>query len=64
MSGSRISAIRKITHDLSLFTLDVMKDLRKTQSRFKEYTRKKDNDSSIQVKVFLGQESQWMVFHK
>jgi hypothetical protein len=32
------------TLDLSLFTLDVMKDLRKTQSRTKEYSRKKDKD--------------------
>jgi hypothetical protein len=52
------------TLDLSLFTLDVMKDLRKTQSRTKEYSRKKDKDSYIQVKVFLGQESQWMAFRK
>jgi hypothetical protein len=41
-----------------------MKDLRKTQSRTKEYSRKKDKDSHIQVKVFLGQESQWMAFRK
>jgi hypothetical protein len=52
------------TLDLSRFTLDVMKDLRKTQSRTKEYSRKKDEDSYIQVKVFLGQESQWMAFRK
>jgi hypothetical protein len=52
------------TLDLSLFTLDVMKDLRKTQSRTKEYIRMKDKDSYIQVKVFLGQESQWMAFRK
>jgi hypothetical protein len=52
------------TLDLSLFTVGVMKDLRKTHSRTKEYSRKKDKDSYIQVKVFLGQESQWMAFCK
>jgi len=52
------------TLDLSLFTLDVMKALRKTQSRTEEYSRKKDKDSYIQVKVFLGQELQWMAFGK
>jgi len=52
------------TLDLYLFPLDVMKDLQKTQSWTKEYSRKKDKDSYIQVKVFLGQESQWMAFRK
>jgi len=50
------------TLDMSLFTLDMMKDLRKTQSRTMEYTRKKDKHSYIQVKVCLYQELQWMAF--
>jgi hypothetical protein len=49
------------TLDMSLFTLDMMKDLRKTQSRTMEYTRKKDKHSYIQVKVCLYQ---WMAFRK
>jgi len=65
MSGSSIGEdIDLETLDQSLFTLDMMKDLHKTHSRSKDYTRKKDKDSYIQVKVFLGQESQWMAFRK
>jgi hypothetical protein len=48
MSGSSIGEdIDLETLDQSLFTLDMMKDLHKTQSRSKDYTRKKDKDSYI-----------------